>query len=81
MNAPGDHILRKILDFIFFGKQDNVIDTILHDTWRGLAAIGLLTVGGRLWNLTGWRGLLRVILEFAGVWLIGLFLRWLWVHD
>jgi hypothetical protein len=75
-----NRILYKLLDTIFFGEHDNPGDKILHDLWAGFAAVGLIAVGGRLWNLTGWRGLLRVILYLAGVWLIGLFVR-LWFRD
>jgi len=70
-----DGILYKLLHTIFLGKHDNPIDTILHDLWAGFAFVGLIVVGGRLWNLTGWRGLLRFILSLAGVWLIGLIVR------
>jgi hypothetical protein len=77
MNEPRDHnIVHKVLDFTFFGKHDNPVDAILHDMWTGLAGLGLVMIGGRLLSSTGWRALLRAILEFAGVWLLGLILRY-----
>jgi hypothetical protein len=75
MDEPREHIVYKVLDFTFLGKHDNPGDAIFRDLWTGFAAVGLIMVGGRLWNLTGWRGLLRVIMELAGIWLIGVLLR------
>ena len=75
MDEPREHIVYKVLDFTFLGKHDNPVDAIFRDLWTGFAAVGLITLGGRLWNLTGWRGLLRVIMELAGIWLIGVLLR------
>jgi hypothetical protein len=72
--------LYKLLDTIFLGDHDNPLDTILRDLWTGFAAVGLIAVCVRLWNLTGWRSLLTVTLYFAGVWLIGLILR-LWYRS
>jgi hypothetical protein len=75
MNESLNRILYKFLDTVFFGEHDNPIDTILRDLWAGFAAVGLIVVGGRLGNLTGWRSLLSVALYLAGVWLLGLFVR------
>lgn len=61
MGEPRNEFLYKLLVTVFLGEYDNPLDRMLRDFWAGLGVVGLIAVCWRLQNLTGWRGLLSIV--------------------